>query len=87
MLFGRTREPPSEPGCGRVVVLANVLRVTGTLAVPDAVDYWRGLYDLLWRFACGDRFVREHVDVCNRGRGPGLGWYISAVVHAAIPRR
>ena len=55
--------------------------------VRDGVDYWRGLYDLLWRFACGDRFVREHVDVCNRGRGPGLGWYISAVVHAAIPRR
>src|SRR6516165_9401008 len=48
------------------------------------MDYWRGLYDLFWCCACGDRLVRDHVGLCNRGGDLGPRWYIPAVVNAAI---
>ena len=52
--------------------------------VTNGVDYWRGLYDLFWCRACGDRVVRGHVGLCNRGGDLGPRWYIPAVVDAAI---
>ena len=48
------------------------------------MDYWRGLYDLFWCCACGDRLVRDHVGLCNRGGDLGPRWYIPTVVNAAI---
>ena len=53
--------------------------------MTNGVDYWRGLYDLFWCCACGDRLVRDHVGLCNRGGGLGRRWYTPAVVNAAIP--
>jgi hypothetical protein len=68
----------------RVVVVANALASSPTLAVTNGMDYWRGLYDLFWCCACGCRLVREHVGLCNRGGCLGLGWYVPALVNAAI---